>query len=495
MNAMTHDAFRQLKEYIHFVDSDKLWPRSDSRWNPLQKIKPVLDVIIRSLQKCGWSLGQTICIDESMVKYKGKFVSFVQYMIAKPIKHGIKIFALCCSETGYLFNFEIYLGKEHTTDGSPTEVVKRLLRGAHMAAHGAGRTLYTDNWYTNATVMAMIHKEFNMSMLGTYTPTKKKSRTADDFPFHKLTNGALRRVQRGWMRAAYQNVFLGGSRPAYTMQATIWKDKKQVGLLHNFDVKSMEHGTHYVERWSPRKKRKREVESPTAITTYTNNYNGVDKKDRDTADWGVSLKSERWYLRVFFWAFDSVTMAMFLIAKHMGTLLDDEWHLYTKHDGRAEFQLHLGHALISAGIKMDCPNPLDLKEKEKRPPYMRRTAFEPCHCNICFFCKNGLTRGVAHAQAPGMPRFLTSEHLPPSPAVPPPPPNQHNDKRVNLGKGGASWCVECKEKLTPAQRKLTAREQRRQKLIKQSRYGCLQCNAGRGAAICTDCWPNYKHNL
>ena len=75
-------------------------------------------------------------------------------------------------------------------------------------------------------------------MLGTFTPTKKKSRTADDFPFANLSNGALKQVKRGWMRAAHLNVFLGNnSKPACTMQATIWKDKKLVGLLHNFEIK------------------------------------------------------------------------------------------------------------------------------------------------------------------------------------------------------------------------------------------------------------------
>ena len=46
-----------------------------------------------------------------MIKYMGRFVSFVQYMPAKPIKHGIKVYALCCSSTGYLYLFEIYTGK------------------------------------------------------------------------------------------------------------------------------------------------------------------------------------------------------------------------------------------------------------------------------------------------------------------------------------------------------------------------------------------------
>ena len=157
--------------------------------------------------------------------------------------------------------------------------------------------------------------------------------------------------------------------------------------------------------------------------------------------------------------------------------------------------MDLGHALIEAGIRMDCPNLEDLKDKDKRPAYMRKIDFEPCYCQECFFCQNGLTRGIAHAPPPGMPRFRTNSHLPPSPQVPPPPPNQHPKKSKNLGKSHQMWCWVCKEKLSPAQQRLTQNEQRKQKLINKTRLGCLQCNGGKGVPVCKQCWPDYKHNL
>jgi hypothetical protein len=46
----------------------------------------------------------------------------------KPIKHGLKIFALCCSNGNYLFAFEVYTGKDNTADGSAYETVMRMLR-------------------------------------------------------------------------------------------------------------------------------------------------------------------------------------------------------------------------------------------------------------------------------------------------------------------------------------------------------------------------------
>jgi hypothetical protein len=117
-------------------------------------------------------------------------------MPAKPINHGIKVYALCCAYTSYLYRFEIYTRKGGTPDGSPTGVIGRLLYGAG-ATGTSGRILYTDNLYTSLPVIKYIYI-FAMLLVGTYALTKKKSRVADDFPFVKLSNGALDKVKRGW---------------------------------------------------------------------------------------------------------------------------------------------------------------------------------------------------------------------------------------------------------------------------------------------------------
>jgi hypothetical protein len=98
-NACTHNAFLQIRRYIHFVDNARLLTKEDPKWHALQKIKKPMEIILKTLG-AGWILGQRICVDESMIKYMGRFVSFVQYMPAKPIKHGIKMYALCCAYTG-----------------------------------------------------------------------------------------------------------------------------------------------------------------------------------------------------------------------------------------------------------------------------------------------------------------------------------------------------------------------------------------------------------
>ncbi len=72
-------------------------------------------------------------IDKSMVKYCGRAIAFVQYMPKKPIKNGIKVFAVCCAFTAVMLGFEVYVGNANTDDpNTAVEVVKCLLTNAHL---------------------------------------------------------------------------------------------------------------------------------------------------------------------------------------------------------------------------------------------------------------------------------------------------------------------------------------------------------------------------
>ena len=54
--------------------------------------------------------GQNQTIDEGMVAFKGR-LSYVQHLLAKPIKRGIKIWMHCDADTTYLHQFAVYLGQ------------------------------------------------------------------------------------------------------------------------------------------------------------------------------------------------------------------------------------------------------------------------------------------------------------------------------------------------------------------------------------------------
>ena len=64
-------------------------------------------------------------IDEYMVKFTGRS-SMKQYVKNKPIKLGFKFWFHCARRTGYLYQLDLYLGKEEKTVESlgPSVVLK-----------------------------------------------------------------------------------------------------------------------------------------------------------------------------------------------------------------------------------------------------------------------------------------------------------------------------------------------------------------------------------
>jgi hypothetical protein len=157
-NAMTNDAFNQISRYLHFVKSDTAWWKKEKRkmtakereMFPLRKVWPLISHFEATFPTL-WTIGKYLAADESMILYNGKRVRFIQFMPAKPIKHGIKVYAVCCAETGYLLKFEIYTGAEGDPEksNSPDQVVLRLLTNLHLEGR-SGRILYTDNWYVRS---------------------------------------------------------------------------------------------------------------------------------------------------------------------------------------------------------------------------------------------------------------------------------------------------------------------------------------------------------
>jgi hypothetical protein len=115
-HSMTHDAYEFLQCSIHFADNSLQQPEGTEEYDPLFKVRYPLNAIGKGLQKV-WTPGKDITIDKSMIKYCGHTVAFIQYMPAKPTKHGIKVFCVCCAISGIMLAYKVYYGnKDKKTD-------------------------------------------------------------------------------------------------------------------------------------------------------------------------------------------------------------------------------------------------------------------------------------------------------------------------------------------------------------------------------------------
>jgi hypothetical protein len=214
---MSRDTYEFLQRNIHFADNSLHQPEASEGYDPLFKVRYPLDVIGKGLQKI-WTADQHITIDESMIKCCGCAVAFIQYRPAKPIKHGIKIFCVCCAILGIMLAYKVYYGnKDKKMDGTAVNVCDRLVKQAELTGPH-GRSLYTVNYYKSMKLAKHLFEKYRWTMVGTIVPTDKKTHEDHDIPFLKLSNGACNGQERGWFCEACLKLHAG--RTPYYVQCT-----------------------------------------------------------------------------------------------------------------------------------------------------------------------------------------------------------------------------------------------------------------------------------
>ena len=138
-------------------------------------------------------------------------------------------------------------------------------------------------------------------MVGTTVPTEKKHRKNEDFHFLKLSNGARNLVARGWFREAVLKL-KSPTGTTYYIQATSWRDKKQVCFVSTSGV-GFSNGLS-VRRHVRGKRERKIIDDVRAQIEYAKWYNAVDCNDRDSADYSTTIRTCRYYIRIMCWALD-----------------------------------------------------------------------------------------------------------------------------------------------------------------------------------------------
>lgn len=78
------------------------------RSDRVYKVRPLIEQVRKSNAKL-WSMLTEIVIDESMIRCTSRWAGGMsQYNSAKPIKHGLKVFVICCGVSNFIYNFEVY---------------------------------------------------------------------------------------------------------------------------------------------------------------------------------------------------------------------------------------------------------------------------------------------------------------------------------------------------------------------------------------------------
>lgn len=110
ITCMTCHRFFEIRTSFHFADNadapDKKDPQHDRAW----KLRPIINHFNNVFMVAMAPATHQAC-DERMVKFE-RHNCMKQYMKDKPIDRGFKYFCRNCSNTGYIFEFDLYNGKK-----------------------------------------------------------------------------------------------------------------------------------------------------------------------------------------------------------------------------------------------------------------------------------------------------------------------------------------------------------------------------------------------
>ena len=145
-----------MRRNIHFYKNSEINQKGVCGYNPLLKVIYMFRINMKGIRGV-WTAIKYVNIDESMIKYMVRAITYVQYMPSKPIKNCIKVFAICYDLSTILLGFKVYVGQENDVDNTALGIFDYLAKEAGLAS-AIGRTLYTNNYYT---LMALAKHMFN----------------------------------------------------------------------------------------------------------------------------------------------------------------------------------------------------------------------------------------------------------------------------------------------------------------------------------------------
>ncbi|XP_064643065.1 piggyBac transposable element-derived protein 4-like [Lineus longissimus] len=266
---MSRNRYELISSFFHFNNNADRVPRGEDGYDPLFKVRPLLDLCISTYRRY-YLPKRELSVDESMTKFKGR--TFLrQYMPNKPIRYGLKIWALCESSTGFCLNWSVYTGRREVPGdyGLSYDVVRDVSHDFMNKGHH----IYMDNFFSGPKLFLDM-KDDNTGCCGTVRPG------------------------RVGIPAAIRNERLRKGDPPFFMQsgclvAVAWHDIKRVHAL------SSVHEPGPVQKRLRHKDGEggyRNVEKPAMIDQYNKYMGGVDSFDQQLGTYGYEHKSQKWYM-------------------------------------------------------------------------------------------------------------------------------------------------------------------------------------------------------
>lgn len=141
--------FEQLRSALHFADESQT-SREEPNFDRAYKVRPLIDHSNEAFQAALLPTKQQR-VDEHMIKFKGHNI-MKQYIKNKPIRWGFKTLCRRDSETGYLFQCEMYTGMK--SEGTAMGLGELVMLKLTDELKGFGCEVFFDNFFNSPALLS-----------------------------------------------------------------------------------------------------------------------------------------------------------------------------------------------------------------------------------------------------------------------------------------------------------------------------------------------------
>lgn len=250
------------------------------------------------------------------------FGPFRQYMPAKPIKRGVKVWMLCDANNAYLSRFQVYLGRQNnqTEHGLGHNVVTNI--SSHIQQ--TNRWLFFDNFFTGLPLLRSLLAN-GLYACGTIRINRQGFPTDLKKPRNVSNRGDMKILQ------------MGGT----NLTASVWKDKKHVHhistLSHPADIRDAQRRVH--GEVVP-------VRQPHIVCAYNKYMGGVDLHDQLRAKYTVGRNGKKWWRYLFWFMLNCAIVNSYFIYQQVSSRVTKK-----KRYRHLDYQLELVRAFIGGYSK------------------------------------------------------------------------------------------------------------------------------------------------
>ena len=326
VSALTVNKFEEIKRFLHFHDNN-----IDSN-DKISKIRPVVESLRH--QFLSIPMEEHLSIDEQIIPFKGRS-SLKRYNAAKPHKWGYKAYVMC-GASGFAYDLEIDVGKdnnllsdEERDCGASGNVVIRLSRNVPEQVN---YRLYFDNYFNSPDLQIYLATK-GIWCIGTVRQNRIPNLTLK-------SDVELKKAGRGSYDEKVATV------DGVTVSAIKWQDNKCVTFLTTF---ASTQPVSTVQRWDPKTSTYKAVACPDVVHVYNKHMGGVDLLDSLIGLYRTTIRSKKWYQRIWFNFMDLTCVNAWLLYRRTFHLVDRPGTSTSKHMKLLDFKIKVARSLLDRG--------------------------------------------------------------------------------------------------------------------------------------------------